>query len=188
MKNYLLTVSILITNFIFGQKFLDPPKLDVEDLKLTSYAANPSEPAEVLYRSYHYYIDDSYNLNFDVISRVKIYKKDDAKKFLDEEIEKLIELNRIATSNIFPNKIIQDFDNYLKKKNYQAVVGGKKFVFPKTTKMYNAGAIGLNIPDDNEVFDDALMLTDYIYPENPSHVVEQFAFCYLLQSKARFYD
>lgn len=81
------------------------------------------------------------------------------------------------------NKIIRNFDNYLKKKNYQVVVNGKEFTFSKSTKMYNAGAIGLNIPDDNEIFDDALMLTDYIYPENPSHVVEQFAFCYLLQSK-----
>lgn len=81
------------------------------------------------------------------------------------------------------NKIIRDFDNYLKRKNYEAVIDRKKFVFSKETKMYNAGVIGLNIPKDNEIFNNALALTDYIYPENPSHVVEQFAFCYLLQSK-----
>jgi len=81
------------------------------------------------------------------------------------------------------NKIIRVFDDYLKRKNYQVVINGKEFVFSKNTKMYNAGAIGLNIPKDSEIFSDALALTDYIYPENPSHVVEQFAFCYLLQSK-----
>ncbi len=81
------------------------------------------------------------------------------------------------------NKIIRNFDNYLKNKDYQAIINGKKFTFSKNTRMYNAGAIGVNIPDDNEVFDNALTLTDYIYPENPSHVVEQFAFCFLLQSK-----
>ena len=71
---------------IFGQyKFLELPKLDVEDLKLTSYSKNPSEPAEVLYKTFHYYITDG-ELHLDVISRVKIYKKDDAKKFLEEEI------------------------------------------------------------------------------------------------------
>ncbi|WDF46750.1 DUF3857 domain-containing protein [Chryseobacterium sp. KACC 21268] len=71
---------------IFGQyKFLDLPKLDAEDLKLTSYSKNPSEPAEVLYKTFHYYITDG-ELHLDVVSRVKIYKKDDAKKFLEEEI------------------------------------------------------------------------------------------------------
>lgn len=79
---------------IFGQyKFLDLPKLDIEDLKLTSYPKNASEPAEVLYKTYHYYITDG-ELNLDVISRVKIYKKDDAKKFLEEEIYTRIGQNR----------------------------------------------------------------------------------------------
>ena len=36
----------------------------------------------------------------------------------------------------------------------------------------------------NELFDDALTLTDTIYPENPNHVVEQFAFSYLFQTKS----
>ncbi|MPT33035.1 MAG: DUF3857 domain-containing protein [Chryseobacterium sp.] len=85
MKTYLSILILLISNLCFSQKFLDPPKLDIEDLKLTSYTKNPSEAAEVLYRSYHYYITDG-ELHLDVISRVKIYKKDDAKKFLEEEI------------------------------------------------------------------------------------------------------
>lgn len=71
---------------IFGQyKFLDVPKLDIEDLKLTAYSKNSAEAAEVLYKTYHYYLIDG-ELHLDVISRLKIYKKDDAKKFLEEEI------------------------------------------------------------------------------------------------------
>jgi hypothetical protein len=67
---------------IFAQyKFLDVPKLDNEDLKSTTYSKNPSEAAEILYKSYHYYITDG-ELNLDVVSRIKIYKKDQAEKFL----------------------------------------------------------------------------------------------------------
>lgn len=86
MRIYFLLIATFFANLTFSQKFLDPPKLDIEDLKTTSYAANPSEAAEVLYKSYHYYIDFTFTLTFDVVSRVKIYKKDDAKKFLEEEI------------------------------------------------------------------------------------------------------
>lgn len=71
---------------IFAQyKFLDVPKLDNEDLKSTTYSKNPSEAAEILYKSYHYYITDG-ELNLDVVSRIKIYKKDQAEKFLNQEI------------------------------------------------------------------------------------------------------
>lgn len=85
MRTPLLMMALLISSLSFSQKFLDPPKLDIEDLKLTTYVKNTSEPAEVLYKSYHYYIIDG-ELHLDVVSRVKIYKKDDAKKFLEEEI------------------------------------------------------------------------------------------------------
>ncbi|MCD9856384.1 DUF3857 domain-containing protein [Epilithonimonas sp. JDS] len=87
MKTKILhLILICIALPIFGQyKFLDLPKLDIEDLKLSSYPKDATEPAEVLYKTYHYYITDG-ELHLDVISRVKIYKKDDAKKFLEEEI------------------------------------------------------------------------------------------------------
>ncbi len=81
------------------------------------------------------------------------------------------------------NKIIREFDDYLSKINYRANIEEKEFQFSKKIRMYNAGAIGLNIPNDTEVMEDALLITDYIYPQHHSHVVEQFAFCYLLQSK-----
>nr|MBP6577407.1 hypothetical protein [Chryseobacterium sp.] len=56
---------------IFGQyKFLDTPKLDKKDLQSTSYAKNPSEPAEVLYKTYHYWIEYNGQMHLEVVSRV----------------------------------------------------------------------------------------------------------------------
>ncbi len=139
MRTYLLIIALLTSNLIFSQKFLDPPKLDIEDLKLTSYTKNPSEAAEVIYKSYHYYITDG-DLHLDVISRVKIYKKDDAKKFLEEEIytylgknhneEKVtslkvntynLENGKIATTTVNKNSKYQSKEN----KNYSVT----KFAF-----------------------------------------------------------
>ncbi|WP_027384657.1 transglutaminase-like domain-containing protein [Epilithonimonas caeni] len=107
----MLTCAILP---MFAQyKFLDIPKLDNDDLKSTAYAKNPSEAAEILYKSYHYYISDG-QLNLDVVSRVKIYKKDQAGKFLDQEIytydgknnksEKVTSL-KVLTYNLVNDKV-----------------------------------------------------------------------------------
>jgi len=87
MKTKILQVVLICLILpVFGQyKYLDLPKLNIDDLKLTSYAKNPSESAEIIYKSYHYYITDGM-LNLDVVSRVKIYKKDQAEKFLNQEI------------------------------------------------------------------------------------------------------
>ncbi|KFC19810.1 DUF3857 domain-containing protein [Chryseobacterium sp. FH1] len=101
---------------IFGQtKFLDLPKLDKADLQSTSYAKNPSEAAEVLYRTYHYWIEYSGQMHLEVISRVKIYKKDQADKFLNQEIytydgknnnsEKVNSL-KVTTYNLENDKIV----------------------------------------------------------------------------------
>ncbi|MBV6880717.1 transglutaminase-like domain-containing protein [Epilithonimonas ginsengisoli] len=99
---------------VFGQyKFLDISKLDNADLKSSTYEKNPSEVAEILYKSYHYYIVDG-QLNLDVVSRVKIYKKDQAGKFLNQEIytydgknnksEKVTSL-KVSTYNLVNDKV-----------------------------------------------------------------------------------
>ncbi|RZK44430.1 MAG: hypothetical protein EOO61_03805 [Hymenobacter sp.] len=49
-----------------------------------------------------------------------------------------------------------------------------------STAMYNAGAIGLN-EQNIYLVDKVLHLTDTLYKQSPSHVVEQFAFSYCLQ-------
>jgi len=88
MKTRLIIFALIISGvFIFGQyKFLDVPKLDIKDVSSAQYDKNPSEAAEILYRSYHYWIEYNGQMNIDVISRVKIYKKDQAEKFLNQEI------------------------------------------------------------------------------------------------------
>ena len=88
MKTKILqSLMICLILPVFGQnKFLDVPKLDKADLQSTSYAKNPSEAAEVLYRTYHYWIEYSGQMHLEVVSRVKIYKKDQAEKFLNQEI------------------------------------------------------------------------------------------------------
>lgn len=117
MKLRLILINALFLSVLtFGQyKFLDVPKLDVKDVSSTQYQKNPSEAAEVLYRSYHYWIDTNGEMNLDVISRVKIYKKDQAEKFLNQEIytyngknnnsEKVTSL-KVVTYNLENDKIV----------------------------------------------------------------------------------
>jgi hypothetical protein len=83
-----------------------------------------------------------------------------------------------------PIKIIREFDRYFKKKNHQLTIDSKTFKFRKDIQMYNAGIIGTTIPESTALFEEAIALTDTIYAENPSHVVEQFAFSYLFQTKS----
>ncbi len=80
-------------------------------------------------------------------------------------------------------KHLKQFDSYFKKKNYQITIHNTTLDFQKDIRMYNAGIIGIQVPENAPLFDTALQITDYIYPENPSHVVEQFAFSYLLQTQ-----
>ena len=117
MKTRLIIFALIISGvFIFGQyKFLDVPKLDIKDVSSAQYEKNPSEAAEVLYRSYHYWIEYNGQMNIDVISRVKIYKKDQAEKFLNQEIytydgknnnsERISSL-KVTTYNIENGKIV----------------------------------------------------------------------------------
>lgn len=117
MKTKLIIFKFIFAGvFIFGQyKFLDVPKLDIKDVSSAQYEKNPSEAAEVLYRSYHYWIEYNGQMNIDVISRVKIYKKDQAEKFLNQEIytydgknnnsERISSL-KVTTYNIENGKIV----------------------------------------------------------------------------------
>ena len=70
MKTKLIIFKFIFAGvFIFGQyKFLDVPKLDIKDVSSAQYEKNPSEAAEVLYRSYHYWIEYNGQMNIDVIS------------------------------------------------------------------------------------------------------------------------
>ena len=90
MKIKLLTLfSFLLFGFSFAQKdhkFLDTPKLDINDLRKTKSAIKEDAPAEVLYRSIHYYVRKDYEMEITVVDRVKIYNKNKAEDFLNKEI------------------------------------------------------------------------------------------------------
>ncbi len=87
MKKILLVLTASLSGLIFSQhKFLDTPKLSEEDLKSEKSAKFGDVPAEILYRSYHFRIDYDGSLYKNIVSRVKIYNKDNAADYLNQEI------------------------------------------------------------------------------------------------------
>lgn len=87
MKKFLLLALGFSFSMFFSQhKFLETPKLSDEDVAGTKSVKDPEAAAEVLYRSFHYRVDYDGNMYTDIISRVKIYNKDNASDFLDHEI------------------------------------------------------------------------------------------------------
>ena len=87
IKNLLYTVLLIQVGFLSAQhKFLETPKLTDEELSSTKSAKYPDAPAEVLYRSIHFRVDYDGFLTQEIVSRVKIYKKDNAEDFLDHQI------------------------------------------------------------------------------------------------------
>lgn len=87
MRKILLMFTVLSVISTQAQhKFMNAPKLNDADVKLTQYANDPEAPAEVLYRAYHYQIDYNGSMYVEVMSRVKIFKKDAADDFLTVEI------------------------------------------------------------------------------------------------------
>src|SRR5690606_36574492 len=87
MKKTLLAFSLLVTGFIFAQhKFLDVPALSDEDLKSDKSAKFGDVPAEIIYRSVHFRVDYDGQMYQNVVSRIKIYNKDNASDYLDREI------------------------------------------------------------------------------------------------------
>ncbi|MGZ5197520.1 MAG: DUF3857 domain-containing protein, partial [Kaistella sp.] len=87
MKKILFALAVGLSGFVYSQhKFLEIPKLSEEDLKSEKSAKFGDVPAEVLYRSTHFRIDYDGNLYQNVVSRVKIYNKDNASDYLGQEI------------------------------------------------------------------------------------------------------
>ena len=145
MKTKLL---VLFTFFSFSfflaqkeHKFLDTPKLDIADLRKTKSALKEDAPAEVLYRSIHYYIRKDYEMEIKIVDRVKIYNKDKAENFLNKEIalyeaqsgneEKLSNLKAVTynleNDKIVTNKVEKDSKfKSTENKRYNIV----KFAFP----------------------------------------------------------
>lgn len=145
MKTKLLVLfTIFSFSFFLAQKehkFLDTPKLDIADLRKTKSTLKEDAPAEVLYRSIHYYIRKDYEMEIKIVDRVKIYNKDKAEDFLNKEIalyeaqsgneEKLSNLKaytyNLENDKIVTNKVEKDSKfKSTENKRYNIV----KFAFP----------------------------------------------------------
>ncbi len=87
IKKWILFIGCFLASVLYSQhKFLNDPKLSDEDLKSTQSKIEADAPAEVLYRSVHFMIDYNGFLTQEIVSRVKIYNKDNAGDYLDHEI------------------------------------------------------------------------------------------------------
>jgi hypothetical protein len=90
MRNIITVFSVFcISTALFAQdqKFLKMPKFNKDDLKKEKSAIDPKAPAELLYRSIHYRIDNSSgNLIKEYTYRVKIYEKDKSENWHNLEI------------------------------------------------------------------------------------------------------
>jgi hypothetical protein len=90
MKKIIL-IAICSMNFIFIEaqkhKFLEPPKFNEADLSKQKSALDENAPAEILYKSLHFSIDNTTgNLVKEAFYRIKIYDKDKAEDWLNLEI------------------------------------------------------------------------------------------------------
>lgn len=87
IKKLTLFIGCFLMSLLYSQhKFLNDPKLSQEDLKSAQSAIEAEAPAEVLYRSVHFLIDYNGFLTQEIVSRVKIYNKDNADDYLNHEI------------------------------------------------------------------------------------------------------
>jgi hypothetical protein len=87
----ILFIALCSAQFIFvnaqKHKFLDPPKFNDADLSKQKSTLDENAPAEILYRSLHFSIDNTTgNLIKNTFYRVKIYDKDKAEDWLNVEI------------------------------------------------------------------------------------------------------
>ncbi|KQT18401.1 transglutaminase [Chryseobacterium sp. Leaf404] len=89
MKKLLVTFCCVSAVFLYSQKheFLKMPKFTIDDLKKSKSAIDVKAPAEILYRSVHYRIDDSTgDLLKNIAYRIKVYDKDKVEDWMNLEI------------------------------------------------------------------------------------------------------
>lgn len=90
MRNIITVFSVFCISTAFfaqEQRFLKLPKFNKDDLKKEKSAIDPKAPAELLYRSIHYRIDNSSgNLIKEYTYRVKIYEKDKSEDWHNLEV------------------------------------------------------------------------------------------------------
>jgi hypothetical protein len=78
-------------------------------------------------------------------------------------------------------KRIQDLRSLVRNYQFQFLNGSSAYI-PGDCQMWNAGVIGLH-PDDGSILDEVINLTDQFCDHAELHVLEQFAFSFLLASR-----
>lgn len=87
MKKITFLCVICVSSLSFAQhKFLSPPEFNQADLTKAKSAINADAPAEILYRSVHYRIDDYGMIDKMYHYRIKIYDKEKSEELLNLEI------------------------------------------------------------------------------------------------------
>jgi hypothetical protein len=69
-------------------------------------------------------------------------------------------------------------------RDFNYTIDGNNIKIPLTTRMWNAGVIGMNVANEY-LLNDVLDLTDQIYNNKKVFTAEQFAFSYFLQNKTQ---
>lgn len=144
MKKNILVVLCSIQIVMFSAQkyeFLNAPKFNEADLSKTKSLIDERAPAEIIYRSGHFRIDNQTNkLVKDYVYRVKIYDKDKAEDWLSLEIPLFKNLNgeevllkmKAYTHNLENGKVVStavDKSSKYKSKESKNVTVNK-FAFP----------------------------------------------------------
>lgn len=128
--------------FAQEQKFLKMPKFNKDDLKKEKSEIEPKAPAEILYRSIHFRIDNNTgNLIKEYTYRVKIYDKDKSEDWHNLEVslydnnsgdrEVLLNMNALVYNlegdNVVESKVDKSSKFRSKENKYRTV---NKYAFP----------------------------------------------------------
>ena len=128
--------------FAQEQKFLKMPKFNKDDLKKEKSEIEPKAPAEILYRSIHFRIDNNTgNLIKEYTYRVKIYDKDKSEDWHNLEVslydnnsgdrEVLMNMNALVYNlegdNVVESKVDKSSKFRSKENKYRTV---NKYAFP----------------------------------------------------------
>lgn len=144
MKKYILIIFCSVNSVFFtAQKkdFLQTPKFNEADLSKQKSLIDENAPAEILYRSCYFRIDNERNrLIKNYIYRVKIYDKDKAENWLSLEIplyknstgeESLVKMKAFTYNLENGNRVSTTVDKSSKYKSKESeYVTINKFAFP----------------------------------------------------------
>ena len=109
-------------------------------------------------------------------------------------LSKIVESTSVMNSNDYDlnnaDELYENEDWLLIRRairDFEYTIEGSKIKIPLTTRMWNAGVIGISY-ENIDILDSILDLTDQIYFNRQVFTAEQFSFSYFLQTKTRLID